>query len=71
MKLTARQVQTLRIVARRDWPAGEPRMDWMDRRSAPTLIAFGLVEPVPGTATERKAEIVVLTEAGRAALAAC
>jgi hypothetical protein len=70
VKLTANQVQVLRQVAKRDWPGGEPRMDWLDGRSAAKLIKAGLVAPVPGTATQHSAEIAVLTDAGHAALAA-
>lgn len=70
MKLTNNQARLLGQVAKRDWPGGEPRMDWLDKRSAAKLLAAGLVVPVPGTATGRRPEIAVLTEAGRAALAA-
>lgn len=69
MKLTPNQVRVLRLVEKRDHPGGEPRMDWLDKRSAAKLIAAGLVAPVPGTATAWRAEIAVLTDAGRAALA--
>src|SRR5215211_2407998 len=43
VKLTPRQVRLLRMIEKRDWPIGEPRMDWLDKRSAAKLIAVGMV----------------------------
>ena len=69
MKLTQNHIMELRKVAKRDWPAGEPRMTWQDRRWAASLLRGKLVELLPGTATKCGDEIVVLTDAGHAALA--
>ena len=38
MKLTQNHIMELRKVAKRDWPAGEPRMTWLDRRWAASLL---------------------------------
>lgn len=72
-KLTKAQVSALKRVERRDWPAGEPRIDWIPRPTATALVRRDLIAPRPGTAGKPfswSKEIVDLTEAGRAALSA-
>lgn len=71
VKLTQAQVRTLGRIARRDWPAGEPRMDWFGKPTIRVLLAGGFITERQGSAgapfTWSKG-IVDLTEAGRAAL---
>ncbi len=66
---TAYQIKVLQMVEKRDWPTGEPRIEWLVKRSAAIVLREGWVEEVPGTAGRFIGNIIVLTEAGRAALA--
>lgn len=72
-KLTAAQIAGLNLVAKRDWPAGEPRIGWMNCATANVLRRHGLIEEREGTAVigefRSQSPIVDLTDAGRAALA--
>lgn len=72
MKLTKAQRGALEMVARRDWPAGEPRLGWIYRQTATVLLQRGLIAEREGTerttAHCRKSAIVDLTDAGRKAL---
>ncbi|WP_374453778.1 hypothetical protein [Phenylobacterium sp.] len=73
-KLTEPQMHALRMVERRDWPAGEPRIGWISSSTRRVLLGKGLIQTRPGTAKKRAAftpyatEIVDLTDAGRQAL---
>lgn len=72
-KLTKAQWRALRKISRRDWPAGEPRLDWLNRATASVLLRLGMITEREGTAGSPfswSAPIVDLTEAGRAALQA-
>ena len=70
-RLGSNVVRMLRMVAKRDHPGGEPRLDWLDKGSAGRrIVEDGLVRAVPGTEDGRRPCIVVLTPAGEAALAA-
>lgn len=60
-KLTKAQVKALRMIEKRDWPAGEPKRDWFHVGTYAALYRAGLIE-------ERFPQIVHLTPAGRAAL---
>ena len=66
-KLTKAQMDALRKVQRRNWPAGEPSIDWLNRPTAAVLFRRGLISVRdPGHAMS----IVDLTDAGRSALGA-
>lgn len=69
-KLTKAQREALAIVAKRDWPAGEPRLRWMNKATAAVLLRRGLIAERPGTEESAWGAscIVDLTDAGRAAL---
>lgn len=73
-KLTEPQIRALRMVERRDWPAGEPRIGWISHSTRAVLLRRGLIQTRPGTTNTRAAftpyatEIVDLTDAGRQAL---
>lgn len=61
-KLTDAQVSALKMVQKRDWPAGEPKIRWFHKATWGVLHKRRLVEErFPGTAH--------LTDAGRRALA--
>lgn len=61
-KLTKAQVSALKMIRKRDWPAGEPRPYWVHKGTWAVLQRQGLAEErFPGTAH--------LTDAGRRALA--
>lgn len=59
--LTVAQRRALKMVERRDWPAGEPRVSWFHKPTYAVLKRLGLVE-------ERLPDVVHLTPAGRLAL---
>lgn len=61
MKLTEAQRHALKMIEKRDWPAGEPRRSWFNKSTFAVIQRFGLVE-------ERFPGIVHLSPAGRAAL---
>lgn len=61
-KLTRPQIDALRMIEKRDWPAGEPQISWFRMTTYAALVRGGLVE-------ERFPNIVHLSPAGRAALA--
>lgn len=61
MKLSKAQRRALRMIQKRDWPAGEPRRDWFNVKTLAVLMRGGLVE-------ERFPCVLYLTPAGRAAL---
>lgn len=60
-KLTPSQVAALKMIERRNWPAGEPRVRWFHKTTYAVLVRGGYVE-------ERFPDVVHLTERGRAAL---
>lgn len=62
MKLSKAQIDALKMVERRDWPAGEPRVSWFHKSTLAVLLRHDLVE-------ERFPGILHLTNAGRQALA--
>lgn len=61
VKLTKAQIAALRMVEKRDWPAGEPRRSWFNKATLAAIERLDLVE-------ERFPGIIYLTDAGRAAL---
>lgn len=64
-KLSKAQIQALKIVNTRNWPAGEPRIHWLRRTTAAALFREGLISARdPGHAKS----IVDLTDTGRAAM---
>lgn len=42
-KLTKAQIATLQKIAKRDWPAGEPRRDWFGKATLRVLTERGLI----------------------------
>lgn len=71
VKLTDAQRRALKKVAKRDCPAGEPRLDWLNSATAQALLSRNLITERPGTAGHPfpwSKAIVDLTDAGRAAL---
>ena len=62
MKLSKAQIDALKMVERRDWPAGEPRVSWFRRSTLAVLLRHKLVE-------ERFPGILHLSDAGHQALA--
>ena len=70
MALTVNQVRMLKIVEKRDWPAGEPRRSWLHATSAKTLFCMGLISERPNTEGGLHHSCIVdLTDLGREALA--
>ncbi len=67
---TANQIKVLQMVKRRDWPAGEPRIDWIDKRSRKNVVEAGWIAERPDTAGKYSGNIVDLTPAGEAVLVA-
>ena len=65
------RMRALRMIERRDWPAGEPRFGWLHAGTAKALLRDGLIAERPGTDNPARnlTCIVDLTDAGRAALA--
>lgn len=61
VKLTETQKRALALIAKRDWPAGEPRRTWINKPTLAVLERLSLVE-------ERFPDVLYLTNAGRAAL---
>lgn len=61
MKLTKAQIAALKMVEKRDWPAGEPRRSWFNKATLAVIERLFLVE-------ERFPGNIYLTDAGRAAL---
>lgn len=61
MKLSKAQHSALRMIEKRDWPAGEPRRSWFHGKTLAVLMRLALVE-------ERFHDALYLTPAGRAAL---
>ena len=61
MKLTKAQIDALKMIERRDWPAGEPRVSWFRKATLTALLRHALVE-------ERFPSILHLTPAARRAL---
>ena len=71
MKLTDAQIRALKMVERRNWPAGQPRLGWLNKATARVLLAKGLISERSGTVSHtswERTQIVDLTDAGRAAL---
>ena len=71
-KLTKAQITALKMFEKRDWPAGQPRLNWTHRPTQKVLLRLGLIVERPNTADPRRfhsGNIVDLTDAGRAALA--
>lgn len=72
MKLTKTQRGALEMIAQRDWPAGEPRLAWINQKVAAVLLQRGLIVEREGTERTtghfRSSAIVDLTDAGRKAL---
>lgn len=66
---THAQREALRMVEKRDWPAGEPRVTWINKATARVLLREGLIAERPDTADRWRGNIIDLTPAGRAALA--
>lgn len=66
---TAAQIDAMRKVEKRDWPAGEPRVGWINKATASVLLREGLIVERPGTADRWCGNILDLTPAGRATLA--
>lgn len=66
---TAAQVDGLRMVAKRDWPAGEPRVGWINMATARVLLREELIAERPDSADRMGGNILDLTPAGRAVLA--
>jgi hypothetical protein len=62
-KISKAQIKALRMVEKRDWPAGEPKDFWFNVRTLKALRTLNLV-------SIRQNSIVDLTDAGRAAIAA-
>lgn len=62
MKLSKAQIGALKMVERRNWPAGEPRASWFHKSTLAVLLRHDLVE-------ERFPGILHLTDAGRQTLA--
>jgi len=68
MKLTDAQIRGLEFIAKRDWPAGEPRLSWLHKSTWRKLEANGLAVLRLGSEEPRGFNatcIVDLTEAGR------
>lgn len=69
VSLTKAQVRALKMIERRDWPAGEPSIEWVSKSTAAVLVRRGLVSTRPGPIRwGRQEHIADLTPAGRAAL---
>lgn len=71
MKLSEAQLRALKFIAKRDYPAGEPRIDWIGRRTALILLERRLISERSDTAGRPFAwsrSIVDLTDAGREAI---
>jgi hypothetical protein len=69
-KLTKAQFDALKLVEKRNWPAGEPRIGWLHLATARVLKGRDLIVERAGTdPTGWDTPIVDLTPAGRAALA--
>ena len=62
------QIRALVMVSKRNWPAGEPRMEWINAGTARALFARGWIVERPDSATKYRGNIVDLTDAGRAIL---
>ncbi len=61
VKLTKAQISTLKMIDKRDYPAGEPRRSWFTKSTLAVLERHKLVE-------ERFPGILHLSTAGRSAL---
>lgn len=61
MNLTEAQIKALKMVERRNWPAGEPRVSWFHKSTLAVLLRHELVD-------ERFPGILHLSSAGRKAL---
>lgn len=61
MILSRTQVEALKMVEKRDWPAGEPQAGWFNVATYQVIKRKGLVEELPSG-------VVHLTQRGRAAL---
>jgi hypothetical protein len=69
--LTPAMMRSLRIVAQRQYRAGEPRMSYLNQKSREALLGRGLITARPHSqagAAQDDDPIVDLTEAGRACL---
>jgi hypothetical protein len=70
-KLTPAQQTALRTIQRRDWPAGEPRADWIHKGTLEVIERLGLAKRRPNTTGRKywdRSPILDLTPAGRSAL---
>lgn len=65
---TASQVTAMRTVAKRDWPAGEPRIGWINKATARVLLRGGIIVERSDTASPLNGNIIDLTPAGEAIL---
>lgn len=57
------------MAAKRDWPAGEPRIDWFNKSTARVLLREGVIVERPDSAAGSRRNIVDVTPAGKALLA--
>lgn len=66
------QLRALHFVAKRDWPAGEPRLGWLHKTTGAALLRLGLITARPGSEDGRyqQTPVVDLTDAGRARIPA-
>lgn len=66
---TQSQIAAIRMAAKRDWPAGEPRIDWFNKATARVLLREGVIVERPNSAAGSRGNIIDLTPAGEALLA--
>lgn len=66
---TPSQIAAIRMVGKRDWPAGEPRIDWINKATARVLLREGVIVERPDSAAGSRGNIIDLSPAGEALLA--
>ncbi|MBF5096472.1 hypothetical protein F1643_20970 [Azospirillum sp. INR13] len=65
---TQSQIAAMRMAAKRDWPAGEPRIDWINKATARVLLREGVIVERPHSAAGGRGNIIDLTPVGEALL---
>lgn len=67
-KPTKAQISAMRMIHKRDWPAGEPRLGWFHKATAAVLLRNSWIVARPYPGDHRSGPIVELTNGGRAVM---